>query len=61
MWPFCKRGAVAHLCLEKIADKDDPTMTVDGVKALKATGQFDQNKEMFAELLSKTVYELTVD
>lgn len=50
MWMFRKGCGVAHLCLGKIADKDDPTMTVDGIKALDATGKFDENKEMLAEL-----------
>ena len=50
MWLFRKGCGVAHFCFGKIADKDDPTMTVDGIKALDATGQFDENKEMLAEL-----------
>jgi hypothetical protein len=46
--PHC--CGVAHLCFEKIADKDDSTMTADGIKVLDAIGQFDESKEILAEL-----------
>jgi len=51
MWLFRKGCGVAHFCTEKIADKDDSTMTVDGIKALDEMGQFDENKEMLAEVV----------
>lgn len=50
MWLFRKGCGTAHCCISKIAYIDDPTMTVDGIKALDATGKFDENKEMLAEL-----------
>ena len=49
MWLFRKGCGVAHLCIEKSAD--DSTMTVDGIKALDATGYFNENKEMLAEVV----------
>lgn len=58
MWVFRKGCGVAHFCFGKIADQDDPTMTVDGIKALDATGRFDENKEMLLELREQNVYEL---
>ena len=50
LWLFRKGGGIAHCCFSKIADIDDPTMTVDGIKALDAIGKFDENKEMLTEL-----------
>lgn len=50
MWLFRKGFDVAHLCFENIASKDDPIMTVDGIKTLDATGRFDESKEELAEL-----------
>jgi hypothetical protein len=46
---FCKGCDVAYFCTGKIAEKDDPTMTVDGIKALDRAGRFDKCKELMLE------------
>jgi hypothetical protein len=53
LWMFCKGCDVAYSCTGKIAEKDDPTMTVDGIKALDRAGRFDKCKELMLEDLFK--------
>lgn len=49
MWLFRKGCSVAHYCFGKIASQDDPSMTVDGIRALDMKGEFDVNKELLSE------------
>ena len=49
LWMFCKGCDVAYFCTSKIAEKDDFTMTIDGIKALDKVGRFDECKEIMLE------------
>lgn len=47
---FLKGCGIAHFCFDKTLEKDDPTMTVDGIKALDTTCHFDEYKELLADV-----------
>lgn len=50
VWLFRKGCGTAYYHTGKMADKDDSTMTIDGVKTLDTMGTFDEIKEMLLEV-----------
>ncbi len=50
VWLFRKGCGLAYCASSKMANKDDSTMTVDGIKTLDSIGEFDEVKEMLTEV-----------
>lgn len=50
VWLFRKGCGIAYYHTGKKADKDDSTMTIDGIKTLDTMGIFDGIKEMLVEV-----------
>ncbi|MDF1617319.1 hypothetical protein [Petrocella sp. FN5] len=49
IWVFRKGCGTALSSISKIAEKDDPKMTSDGIRTMDSMGEFDVVKEMLME------------
>ena len=49
IWIFRKGCGTALFYSGKLAENDDPTMTVDGIRTQDIMGKFDEIKEMLCE------------
>ena len=50
LWIFRKGCGMAYCSKSKLSYKDDPMLTIDGIKTLDLIGTFDDIKEMLIEV-----------